>query len=77
MNTCAASVSNAVRLVPFKSIASAYNVPSKYPSLNSKLDVPKSMSLSVVGLNTPSANTICSVPAISNLIISSSELSST
>ena len=57
--------------------ASVVTVPSKNASLNSKLDVPKSISLSVVGFNTPSANTICSVPAISNLIVSSSELSST
>mgnify|MGYP003314134901 CR=1 FL=1 len=57
--------------------ASVVTVPSKKASLNSKDDVPKSISLSVVGFNTPSANTICSVPAISNLIVSSSELSST
>ena len=57
--------------------ASEVTVPSKNASLNSNELVPKSISLSVVGLNTPSTNTICSVPATSNLIVSSLEPSST
>ena len=38
--------------------ASEVTVPSKNASLNSNEDVPKSISLSVVGFNTPSANII-------------------
>ena len=57
--------------------ASDVTVPSKNASLNSKELVPKSISSSVVGFNTPSTNTICSVPLISNHIVSSSEPSST
>ena len=55
--------------VPFKSSTSQCNVPSKYPSLNSKTDVPKSTSLSVVGFKTPSSNWIWEVPSISRIIL--------
>ncbi len=45
--------------VPLKLIASACTVPSKYPSLNSKELVPKSISLSVTGTRAPSAMYNC------------------
>ena len=50
--------------VPAKSNTSQCNVPSKYPSLNSRLDEPISTSLSVTGSNTQSLSNICAVPFI-------------
>jgi len=49
--------------------ASAVTVPSKNASLNSKLDVPKSISLSVTGAKAPSTNLIWSAPAALNIIL--------
>ena len=57
------SAAVAVIAVPLKLIASAYTVPSKYPSLNSKELVPKSISLSVTGTIAPSCILICSTAA--------------
>ena len=48
-----------VILVPPIVIASASTVPSKNASLNSKLDVPKSISLSVIGTIAPSCILNC------------------
>ena len=51
--------------VPFKFNVSQYNVPSKYPSLNSNDEVPRSTSLSDKGAKTPSVNLIWScAPAL-------------
>ena len=49
--------------------ASAFTVPSKNASLNSKLDVPKSTSLSVTGAKAPSTNLIWSAPEALNKIL--------
>ena len=47
-------VGSVIAVVP-NPIASIYATPSTYKSLNSKDDVPKSTSLSVIGANIPSA----------------------
>ena len=48
-----------VTSVPFKLRASTLAVPSINKSLNSKLDVPKSISLSVIGTIAPSCTLNC------------------
>ena len=48
--------------VPPTVIASASKVPSKYPFLNWRLAVPKSISSSATGANAPSINLIWSAP---------------
>jgi hypothetical protein len=49
--------------VPFKLIASTFAVPSINKSLNSREEVPKSTSLSVIGTIAPSCILICCTAA--------------
>ena len=59
--------------VPLKLIASAYTVPSKYPSLNSYELEPKSTSLSVVGRIEPLLNVTWVSPPVLTVITSEPE----